>query len=192
MSDVDVYTDVLMQLLPRGDAWPRSTTSDLYKLVRSLAYRYARANTNANKLFPEMRPASTQQLLAEWESYLGLPDCSAIAAGVVQRRTAAVEKFYRQGGLWSERIEAFLAVFGITATVTEKYPHHCLRSCVYPLNRPEYRHITVVTVSTFDNGQATCMDNVKARLKSDLSLLVECLLTQYKMAGRGYEILYKD
>ena len=186
----EAWADVLMQLMPRGRAWPRETSSDLYQLILAIAARYRRAEFNSEKLLSEMRPESTLQLLSDWEEYLGLPDCSVIGDSVESRRVALVEKYHRKGGLWAAKIESLLAAFGITAIVEEQFPHHCMRSCTYPLISNVYRHITVVSVASIPSSRFTCLDTVNVPLNSDMALLVECLLNQYKMAGRSYEINY--
>ncbi|URU47085.1 putative phage tail protein [Klebsiella pneumoniae] len=72
---VEDWQDVLQQLMPRGKAWPRDQTAALTSLLRGFSSRLQMAEANADLLVTEMRPETTELLLADWEDYLGLPDC---------------------------------------------------------------------------------------------------------------------
>jgi uncharacterized protein YmfQ (DUF2313 family) len=82
---------VLQQLMPRGKAWPRDQTAALTSLLRGFSSRLQLAEANADLLVTEMRPETTDLLLADWEDYLGLPDCNAIPTA----STAAAMPWWR-------------------------------------------------------------------------------------------------
>ena len=106
---VEDWQDVLQQLMPRGKAWPRDQTAALTSLLRGFSSRLQLAEANADLLVTEMRPETTDLLLADWEDYLGLPDCNAIPDGFDRRRDAVVEKYHRKGGLQTWMIEQIAA-----------------------------------------------------------------------------------
>ncbi|STV64146.1 Uncharacterized protein conserved in bacteria (DUF2313) [Klebsiella pneumoniae] len=117
---VEDWQDVLQQLMPRGKAWPRDQTAALTSLLRGFSSACQLAEANADLLVTEMRPETTDLLLADWEDYLGLPDCNAIPDGFDRRRDAVVEKYHRKGGLATWQIEqAVKDALGFTIQVTE-------------------------------------------------------------------------
>lgn len=191
-NSVSAWTDVLQQLMPRGRAWSRESTSDLHKLVGSLSPRYQRAENNSKKLLDEMLPEATQQLLPEWEEYLGLPECLARNATFEARKAALIEKYYRNGGLAVWQIQKLCEDLGFEVEVLEAYPHHCMRSCVSRLYPHRFRYLVLINVKKVPNGRFTVTDNVLTRLMSDRSIDFECLLNSYRLAGTSYEIEYLD
>lgn len=189
---VSAWTDVLQQLMPRGRAWSRESTSDLHKLVDSISARYQRAENNSQKLLNEMRPEATQQLLPEWEEYLGLPECLSSNATFDARKAALIEKHYRKGGLAVWQIQKLCEDLGFEVEVSEAYPHHCQRSCVDLLYPHRFRYLVLIKVKKIPNGRFTVTDNVLTRLMSDRAIAFECLLNSYRLAGTSYEIEYLE
>ncbi|EMO4249237.1 DUF2313 domain-containing protein [Citrobacter freundii] len=180
----------LQQAMPRGKAWARDNDADLTRFLRALAKRLNRAEFDAARLQPEMRPETTLQLLPEWEEYLGLPECGISPPTVEDRRRAAAEKHRRKGGLAPWQIEQVAAALGFIIRVTVILPHHCLRSCMYPLHPPRYRWTLKIDVLDNTGGRFTCVDNVMTPLISDRARELECTLTRYRLAGTGYEYNY--
>ncbi|BBV67857.1 hypothetical protein STW0522KLE44_42450 [Klebsiella sp. STW0522-44] len=187
---VDDWLYALQQVMPRGKAWPRDANADLTRLLRALARRLSRVETNGDLLQPEMRPETTFQLLPEWESYLGLPECDLPGGTVEARRLAVVEKYRRKGGLAPWQIEAVAAALGFTVRVNVILPHHCMRSCMYPLQPSRYRWILQIEVLSITGGRFTCLDNVMIPLISDRARELECLMTKYRLGGTAYDFIY--
>lgn len=176
--------------MPRGKAWPRELNADLTRFLRALALRLSRVENDSNALLNEMRPESTFQLLPEWENYLGLPECDLPPGTVEARRLAVVEKYHRKGGLASWQIEAVAAALGFTVKVNVILPHHCMRSCMYPLWAARYRWILQIEVLSITGGRFTCLDNVMIPLISDRARELECLMTKYRLGGTAYDFIY--
>lgn len=189
---VDAWSHALQQQTPRGLAWSSDAKSDLYKYIKGYAPRLAAAETNADLLLLEMRPESTVQLLPEWETYLGLPECNIENQTFESRRQAVVEKYHRKGGLQTWNVEKLAADLGFTITVDELYPHHCLRGCTYPLYEDKYRHILRVTVYGIPDAYMTCLDDVLTPLVTSDARILECTLNKFKLAGKYYEFYYDD
>ena len=80
MADViapEGYLGQLQALLPRGAAWPRERTATLTSLLEVLAEELARTDGSAAALLDEIIPATTLDLLPDWERVTGIPDaCS--------------------------------------------------------------------------------------------------------------------
>ena len=115
--DTDRYVRLLLSLLPRGRAWPRDPDAYLPKYVSGFAQRLADLELSADELLLEMRPETTVQLLEEWETYLGLPECDSTTQSFARRRAAVVEKYHRKGGLQTWQIELIAAALGFTEDV---------------------------------------------------------------------------
>lgn len=184
------WTQALMLQMPRGAAWPSEQNGDLYKYVSGYAPRLEAVETNADLLLDEMRPEKTIQLLPEWETYLGLPDCQTGVQAFESRRNAVVEKHYRKGGLQPWNIEKLAADLGFTVRVEKIYPHHCLRGCTYPLNEAKYRHVTRITVLGITQAYASCLDTCLTPLVSQTAAALECTLNKFKLGGKYYEFVY--
>lgn len=187
---VDEWLHALQQVMPRGKAWPRELNADLTHFLRAFARRLSRVESNGDELLTEMRPETTFQLLPDWESYLGLPECELDGGTIEDRRRAAVEKHHRNGGLAPWQIEDVAKALGFTITVRVILPHHCMRSCMYPLHPARYRWLLQIDVRDIHGGRFTCMDNVRIPLLSDRARNLECVLSKYRLAGTGYEYFY--
>ncbi|HGP3636797.1 TPA: YmfQ family protein [Yersinia enterocolitica] len=188
---VTAWKNVLQQLMPRGKAWPRDVTANLSALLRGFSGRLNRAESSADLLLLEMRPDTTVLLLPEWEEYLALPECNIPNITFDSRRNAVIEKYYRKGGLAPWQIEAVAAALGFTIEVEVILPHHCLRSCTYPLYPARYRFVLKVHVYQIPDGRFTVLDNVLTPLVSDQAMMLECVLNKYRLAGTGYEFIYE-
>lgn len=187
---VDDWLHALQQVMPRGKAWPREKDADLTRFLRALAGRLNRVEANGDALLREMRPETTFQLLPDWEDYLELPECDLPTGTVEERRAAIVEKYHRKGGLAPWQIEDVAKALGFTITVHAILPHHCMRSCMYPLYPARYRWLLQINVQGIQGGRFTCIDNVMTPLLTDRASNLECVLSKYRLAGTGYEFFY--
>lgn len=185
------WTSSILAQMPRGIIWQRATSLDLYKYAQGYAPRLERAEASADNLLFEMRPESTLQLLPEWEEYLGLPECVAEpVTNLEYRRYAVVEKYHRKGGLQAWNIQKLATDLGFTVEVDETFPHHCMRSCTYPLWEQKYRYILRVTVYGIPGAYMTCLDDILTPLLTSDARVLECTLQRYKVGGLFYEFYY--
>ncbi|MEW5187467.1 putative phage tail protein [Citrobacter freundii] len=189
---VDEWLGALWQIMPRGKAGSRDEDGDLNLFLRALARRLSQTEFDAENLLPEMRPETTFMLLEEWEEYLELPECGQLSGTVEDRRRAVVEKYHRKGGLSPWQIEAVAAALGFTIRVTVILPHHCMRSCMYPLYPARYRWTLQIDVIGISGGRFTCIDNVMTPLLSERARELECVLTKYRLGGTAYEYFYSS
>ncbi|OUS51476.1 hypothetical protein BM607_009470 [Shewanella sp. SACH] len=185
------WTNALLAQMPRGVLWQRATSLDLYKYTQGYAPRLERAEQSADNLLLEMRPETTLALLDDWEQYLGLPECVAEPVSNIEyRRYAVVEKYHRKGGLQAWNIQKLATDLGFTVEVDETFPHHCLRSCTYPLWEQKYRYILRVNVYGIPGAYMTCLDDVLTPLLTSDARVLECTLQRYKVGGLFYEFYY--
>jgi len=86
----------LAMLLPNGFAWEREHEG-LRKLVATLATELSRVAKRADHLVDvELVPSKTTELIDEWETMFGLPDCDGEPTDLASRRTALVLKILAQ------------------------------------------------------------------------------------------------
>lgn len=118
--DENDYCAALLALLPTGPVWPRDPSSVLGRLALALALTASRLHARGNDALAETFPASTGELLSEWESSLGLPDdCDPSPGSVDLRRARAVSRFAARGGQSVPYLIGVAAQLGYTITITE-------------------------------------------------------------------------
>lgn len=121
---VQDYTGALLSLLPRGRVWPKDPDSAQAKLMAGLAPSFQRLDARAQTLLVDAFPATTTELLPEWESSLGLPDpCDGPGQTVDQRRAQVLNKFVSAGGQSVAYFVGVLTRLGYPdATITQYAP----------------------------------------------------------------------
>lgn len=117
------YAEALSQLLPPGIVWP-ARDSALRDVIDGLAPTAGRVHARAAALLDEAFPATTLELLPEWEASLSLPDeCGDPAAQTIQeRRAAVVARLVARGGQSIPYFIEVAAALGFTITIEEFQP----------------------------------------------------------------------
>jgi uncharacterized protein YmfQ (DUF2313 family) len=138
----DDYLVALQALLPRGRVWPRDPDAVLTKVAQGLVQSYQRSNASANDLLVDANPATTFQLLPEWEATLGLPDpCAGPAPTVQGRRAQVVARFTGVGGQTPAYMIGFANNLGYSITINQYMPARVGQSRVgQPLCGPAWAH----------------------------------------------------
>jgi uncharacterized protein YmfQ (DUF2313 family) len=114
------FLKALQGLMPRGRVWPRDPDAVQTQVLSGLAPSYARATARANYLLVDAFPATTYELLPEWESTLGLPDpCAGVAPTIAQRQAQVLARFVGVGGPTIQSLTAFAANLGYTVTINQ-------------------------------------------------------------------------
>ncbi|MPW16898.1 DUF2313 domain-containing protein [Paraburkholderia sp. CNPSo 3157] len=117
------FLKALQGLMPRGRVWPRDPDAVQTQVLSGLAPSYERATARANYLLKDAFPATTYELLPEWESTLGLPDpCAGSAPSIAQRQAQVLARFVGVGGPTIASLTAFAANLGYTVTVAQFAP----------------------------------------------------------------------
>ena len=117
------YLRALQAHLPRGRVWPRDSDASQTKVLGTLTPCFARLNARANNLLVDAFPASTYELLPEWEATLGLPDPCAGEAPTTQQRVAqVVSRLTAMGGQSIAYFKAVAAALGYPITITQFVP----------------------------------------------------------------------
>jgi uncharacterized protein YmfQ (DUF2313 family) len=119
----DDFAHALQALLPRGRVWPREPDAVQSATARGLSGVYAWQTARSNNLLIDAFPASTTELLPEWEETLGLPDpCTGANPSMQQRRAQVVARLTSSGGQSAQFFIDFAAALGYTITVTNFAP----------------------------------------------------------------------
>lgn len=130
------FLNALQSLLPRGLVWPRDPDAVQTKALMGLAPTYERNTSRANYLLVDAFPATTNELLPEWEETLGLPDpCAGTSPTMQQRRAQVVARFANSGGQSAPYFIAFAANLGYEITVLNYQPAYAGQArCGDPCN----------------------------------------------------------
>lgn len=67
------FLHLLQSFLPPGPAWSRSPEANLTKVLRGIASIFYMVYLRALKIVKEANPATTEEMLADWEETCGLP-----------------------------------------------------------------------------------------------------------------------
>lgn len=114
------FLQACLNLLPRGRAWAKYQTSNMYQALAVLMPTYERSTAAAGSLLYDAFPANTLQLIPEWESSLGLPDpCAGELTNSDAQRAQIVARFIAGGVSSVPQIVAFAANLGFPITITE-------------------------------------------------------------------------
>ena len=68
------FLAALQAYLPTGPAWPRDPDTIVTQILSGIARAQARLHARENQLLIDLFPATTVELLPEWEASVGLPD----------------------------------------------------------------------------------------------------------------------
>jgi uncharacterized protein YmfQ (DUF2313 family) len=127
------YQQAMLRLLPRGRIWRRDPSSVMSATLLALAPTYTRSTAAAAQVLIDGNPATTQNLLPEWEASLGLPDaCTAANPSIEQRQAAVCAKFGARGALTTGYFIGLAASLGFAITITEFRPFAADMACDLP------------------------------------------------------------
>ena len=192
--DGDAYCNLMLSLLPPGQAWPRSPDSVLARTICGLAYYYGHIDARAADLLEiESDPRKTVELLPDWERNFGLPDpCYTLPQTIAERQIALVRRMTYLGaqdrdyfyGLAEEKcfdiyIQEYAPwTFGISecGETDDGEPNHYWR---WEIGAPQIRFFW----------------KVKLRSASTCDVPVEdliCILNRYKPAQTQIVFDYKE
>lgn len=184
--NVDAYLRHLQALLPPGIAWTREPNAVLTLLLQSLADGYAEVDADAIALVEESDPLTTNQLLADWERVLGLPEsCDADIVQTTSERLFAVHmKLTTEGGQSPQFFIKLAERLGYTITITEFDSFRVGYSEVGDaLSNDAWAFVWQVNaaednIKDFSVGQSSVGDP----LRSWGNDLLECIIRKYKPA----------
>lgn len=159
------FLKAIQSLLPQGLVWPRDPDAVQTKALSGLAPSYERNTTRANYLLVDAFPATTYELLPEWELTLGLPDpCAGTSPSIQARRAQVVARFSNGGGQSAAYFVQFASNLGYQITVESFAPARAGQSvCGDPCNGVDWAfawavNVPLSTVTTARAGQSAAGD----------------------------------
>ena len=140
-GDAD-YQQAMLRLLPTGRVWRRDPESTLSAVMLALAPTYSRSTAAAAQVLVDASPATTVNLLGEWEASLGLPDpCTAPNPSIEQRQAAVRAKWGARGASTMAYFISMAAALGFAITITEFSPFAVDMGCDQPLLEPAWAFV---------------------------------------------------
>lgn len=116
------YQEMLWALMPEGEAWPRDDAV-LNQIIEAEAAEFAKCEIRIDALLREADPRQTNEMLADFERVVGLPDaCSFLGETIDLRRTNIVNKITHTGLQSLSFFEALARSLGYTVTIEEWSP----------------------------------------------------------------------
>lgn len=174
------FARALGNLLPPGRAWNPDPDSVQRQALASYAPTFRRNSDSAVALITDAFPASTVNLLPEWEATLGLPDpCAGIAPTLQARRAQVKARFANSGGQSVKDFVTFAAGLGYAITVRQYTPFRVgANACGQPLGGLDWLYTWAIetkanTITSFRTGSA----RMGEPLTSWGNAVLECELT---------------
>ncbi len=139
----------LQRLLPRGRVWSRDPDSVQAQVLGSLMPIYARQSDHAAALLVDCFPATSVELLPEWEATLRLPDpCAGPEPTIALRQAQVVARLTNTGGQSVPYFVGYAATLGFPVTITEYAPARADLLCAdEPVYDPAWAHYWLVTAA---------------------------------------------
>lgn len=185
------YASLLKKLLPDGWAWAAKNikSSNLAKLLTSMAEEYSRIEDRAVALLKESNPATTFELLPDWERVFGLPDQCAPdeVLTLQQRRQRILQLLTTRGGQNKSFYKTLAAQFGYDVGVIEVSDQPPFRAgqgrAGDKLTNGGWRYAFVIeapadSIIQFRAGRSTAGERLLLVQNSTL----QCLIEKYKPA----------
>lgn len=144
------FLAALQAMMPRGKVWPRDADAVQTQALDGHAKPFATHSARANNLLVDAFPASTEELLPEWEETLGLPDPCAGEAPTIQLRQAQVlARFTAIGGQSAAYFISLAATLGYEITITQFAPFRFGETFERPLYGVAWAFAWQVNAPTF-------------------------------------------
>lgn len=146
----DDFLRALQALMPPGRVWPRDPNAVQTKVLAGIAQVYATQTARANNLLVDAFPATTQELLPEWEATLGLPSLAAGPSPSIQaRQTLVMARLVGSLGVSVAGLTQYAAQLGYNITIAQVVPpFRCgMNRCGQPLGGLEHMFAIQVTAT---------------------------------------------
>jgi uncharacterized protein YmfQ (DUF2313 family) len=171
------YLSLLQALLPPGDAWPRDPGATLTTVLGAMAPEFALDDARADDLLNEADPRTTTEMLSDWETALGLPDCCAgPASGLAARRQQVVAKLTSLGGQSPAWFVSLAANYGFAITVTVFPPFTTGSGCDDVINGGAWNYAWQVNAGAVPVTEMDCDALCDDPLQAWGLPLLECVI----------------
>ncbi|EAO9321197.1 DUF2313 domain-containing protein [Salmonella enterica] len=168
----------LLQLMPDGLAWNKAPDSTLAALCLGLSQSTARVDWTGQQLLDERFPDRSRLLLADWERFLGLPECDMTGASLQERQSYAGNKYQMKPSLNREFYIQLAAGFGFDIDIQPS---------------PESQWISIINIrTTIGYRHMNVLDNILTPLRIYDASALECILNRYKPAWQTFRYVYES
>ncbi len=117
------FLDKFLAALPNGPAWNKEPGSAMYQALASLMGTYVRVAEAAGNMIVDSFPATTVNLLNEWQWSTGLPDpCLGQAPTLLQEQGQIVARLISNGGQSLAYFESLVNALGYQCSITTFRP----------------------------------------------------------------------
>jgi uncharacterized protein YmfQ (DUF2313 family) len=147
---IEQITKCIGDYLPPGIAWAakRISTSNTYKLLKSVSQQVQILFSDFDRLKEEMDPNTTTELIDRWEKEYGIPDdIIAVAFTIPDRRNNVILKMAGLNISTINEFRALAARLGYTLTIdissAIRFPPYSVP--FYPLSLPGAYFLLIVT-----------------------------------------------
>jgi hypothetical protein len=137
MTPLGRSLDVILRHVPLGDAWDafRTTGKRAFRFLAGVSQAYEDAWAALCNLATELNPFSTNQLITDWQTAVGLPDpCLWQATTPDQIRAQIVYRLTKTRWTTAAEWHALAALFGLTIRITPGW--YVQKPCLYPFEYP--------------------------------------------------------
>ncbi len=191
------YAHNLCALLPRGLAWTFQPDGVFMGLLRGLSGIMHRLASRAlNIIRKEQFPGTTEEMSAEWETELGLPDaCRPDRQTFEQRRCDIIAKYNETGGQSRNYFLSIGKLLGMDFTIEEFRPFRVgENTCGQPIQDAQWNFVwRVIWLPTRITVFRVGLDTAGTPLRSWVtSAALECLLNRLKPAHTHVIVAYVD
>ncbi|MBV1835665.1 YmfQ family protein [Acetobacter estunensis] len=179
----DAFRRALLTLLPRGRVWSREPDGIPSQIASVWAPTYERQSDRAANLLVDAFPATTTELLTEWQETLGLPDpCAGDNPTLAQQRLQIVSRLTNTGGCSIPYFVAFAASLGYAITITEFTPSRFGNKFGMTFGGDDLAYTWQVNVPNFSITRLTFGDQFGKPFASWGDTVLQCELTRVKPA----------
>ncbi|MFT8354121.1 MAG: YmfQ family protein [Gluconobacter japonicus] len=177
------FRSALLRLLPKGAIWSREAGGLSYQLSDVWAQTFARNSQRAINLLVDSFPATTTELLQEWQKTLGLPDlCAGDNPTLEQQRSQVVSRLTDSGGSSIAYYIAFAKGLGRDITITEFSSSRFGKKFGGKFGGEAWNHVWQVNVAAFTVARLKFGDVFGSAFSSWGNTVLQCELTSRKPA----------
>jgi len=188
------YAGALRSLVPPGRIWPESLESNLELLLLGIAEEFVRLEERGHNLVDEADPRTTNEMLADWEAMVGLPDaCHGLGATLEKRRAELVARLTSQGSLSRAFYTHIAEMLGFTVLSIDEFTPSAPGPGGLGYAGNDWWFVWRMNVA--DDGGVTyftCDSLCDERLSEFGDQVLECLLNRLKPAHTRLLVAFID
>jgi uncharacterized protein YmfQ (DUF2313 family) len=180
------YKNMILDLLPNGEAWNKSSDSNLSKLSSGLAWVFERLHQRMQDLVSESDPRLTSEMLGEWEKMVNLPDnCTPGDRTSIERKAQILQRLTFQGGQSAQYYEGLIRSLGFEAEIIEHDAFRAGKSRAGDAltNNSSWRHTWTVKIpGSFSYKFRAGIGRAGEPLEVTRNSTVECIVNRLRPA----------